>query len=289
MGGCPQGKLDGHPAAGRHRAPRGRGDWRKIAKTSRVHHATIARLAGSAPAAKAARVRAYRCRRSSARSVLRSPDPQLGGQGNSIRQERHSADQGFPRSANHHSPHRPQLSPSRKGQFEWDAKYVRVRWAVTRRPCVASPGAIAFAGGEAPRRYLFSGFGGSAPPAPNSRLHGDCTDSADRNKAAWQGNGRRPDTRAGPIRGAGRPPIGVQASVGVFLAAVASYGSRIKSVDLVISCPSRDTISRCAAGTPRAYAPCSFATSSRGVVDFAKRPPLVGGDVRTGGGSKRLG
>lgn len=258
-------------------------------ETSRVYHATIARLAGSAPAAKAARVRAYRCRRSSARSVLRSPDSQLGGQGNSTRRERHSADQGFPRSANHHSPHRPQLPPSRKGQFESDAEYVRVRWAVTRRPCVASPGAIAFAGGEAPRRYLFSGFGGSAPPAPNSRLHGDCTDSADRNKAASRGNGRRPDTRAGPIGGAGRPPVGVQASVGVFLAAVASYGSRIKSVDLVISCPSRDTISRFAAGTPRAYAPCSFATSSTGVVDFAKRPPLVGGDFRTGGGSKRLG
>jgi hypothetical protein len=40
-----------------------------------------------------------------------------------------------------------------KGQSEWDAEYVRVRWAVTRRPCVASPGAIEFAGGEAPRRY----------------------------------------------------------------------------------------------------------------------------------------
>ena len=146
-------------------------------------------------------VRAYRCRRSSARSVLRSPDPRLGGQGNSTRRERHSADQGLPRSANHHSPHRPQLPPSRKGQFEWDAEYVSVRWAVTRRPCVASPGAIAFAGGEAPRRYLFSGFGGSAPPAPNSRLDGDCTDSADRNKAASRGNGRRPDPSRNSDRG----------------------------------------------------------------------------------------
>ena len=90
------------------------------------------------------------CARSSG---LRSPDPRLGGQGNSNRRERHSGDRGFPRSANHHSPPRPQLPPSRKGRFEWDAEYVRISWAVTRRPCAASPGAIAFAGGEAPRRY----------------------------------------------------------------------------------------------------------------------------------------
>ena len=201
MVGCPQGKLDNHPAAGCHQAPRGRRDWRKIAKTSRVHHATIARLGGSAPAAEAARVRAYRCRRSSARSVLSSADPRLGGQGNSTRRVRHSGDRGFPRSANHQSPHRPQLPPSRKGQFEWDAEYVRVRWAVTRRPCVASPGAVAFAGGEAPRRYLFSGFGGSAPPAPNSRLHGECTDLADRNKAASRGMAADPTPSCRSDRG----------------------------------------------------------------------------------------
>ena len=47
-----------------------------------------------------------------------------------------------------------------------------------------------------------------------------------------------PTRRAIPIGGAGRPPVGVQASIGVFPAAVASDGSRIKSVDLVISCPS---------------------------------------------------
>ena len=231
---------------------------------------------------------AYRCRRSSARSVLRPPGPRLGGQGDSTRRERHSGDQGFPRSANHQSPPRPQLPPSRKGQSEWDAEYVRVRWAVTRRPCVASPGAIEFAGGEAPRRYNSRASGqrsACSQLAPRWRTVLIQPTEIRRHRGEMAAG---PTRRAGPIGGS-RPTSGCRASVDRRLPGwVASDGSRIKSVDLVISCPS---------GTPfpssqrERLVPMPPAPSrpAQGVVDFAKRPPLVGGDVRTDWGSKRLG
>jgi hypothetical protein len=222
---------------------------------------------GSAPAAAATRARVGVAGPALA---LRSPDPRLSGQGNSTRRERHSGDQGFPRSTPHQSPPRPQLPPSRKGQFEWDAEYVKVRWALTRRPCVASPGAIAFAGGEAPRRYYSRASGAALRLLPTRASMGTVLiqpTEIRRHRGEWPPTRPR---RAGPIGRSGRPPVGVQASVGVFLVAVARYGARIKSVDLVICCPSRNSISRFAAGMARAYAASPWRPAQLGAVDLRK-------------------
>jgi hypothetical protein len=62
-----------------------------------------------------------------------------------------------------------------------------VRWAVTRRPSVASPGAIESVGGEAPRRYNSRASGAALRLLPTRASKGDSTDSADRNKAASRG------------------------------------------------------------------------------------------------------
>jgi hypothetical protein len=129
-----------------------------------------------------------------------------------------------------------------------------VRWALTRRPCVASPGAIAFAGGEAPRRYYSRASGAALRLLPTRASMGTVLiqpTEIRRHRGEWPPTRPR---RAGPIGRSGRPPVGVQASGGVFLVAVARYGARIKSVDLVICCPSRNSISRFAAGMARAYA-----------------------------------
>ena len=143
-----------------------------------------------------------------------------------------------------------------------------MRWAVTRRPCVASPGAIAFAGGEAPRRYYSRASGAALRLLPTRASMGTVLiqpTEIRRHRGEWPPTRPR---RAGPIGRSRRPPVGVQASVGVYLVAVARYGARIKSVDLVICCPSRNTISRLAAGMARAYAASPWRPAQLAAVDL---------------------
>ena len=260
VGKSPQGKLDGQQrleATSPSRPVR----LAEKAKSSRVHHEPLRGWLGRRRPLKRRLGCAYRCRRSSACSVLRSPDPRLGGRA-TLPPRASSADQGLPRSANHDSPHRPQLPPSRKGKFEWDAEYVSVRERDSA-PLRGVARCYRVCCGEAPRRYEFLGFGAALRLLPTRASMGTVLIEPTEIRR------HRGEMATGPTRhaisiGGSRPTSGCRASVDRRLPGwVASDGSRIKSVDLVISCPS-GTPFLFAAGTPRAYAPGSFATSSRG-------------------------